>query len=51
VLRAVPVNVTAMADRRPGSAVPGIDAGARARLAARFGDGVEAWFDELPGRP
>jgi streptomycin 6-kinase len=31
------------------STVPGIDAGARQRLAARFGNGVEAWFDELPG--
>ena len=32
-----------------GSAVPGIDAGARQRLTARFGSEVEAWFDELPG--
>jgi hypothetical protein len=32
-----------------GSAVPGIDAGARRRLAARLGSEVEAWFDELPG--
>jgi streptomycin 6-kinase len=32
-----------------GSTVPGIDAGARQRLTARFGRGVEAWFDELPG--
>jgi streptomycin 6-kinase len=29
-------------------AVPGIDAGTRRRLAARFGGGVEAWFSELP---
>ena len=29
---------------------PSIDAGARQRLTARFGAGVEAWFDELPGR-
>ncbi len=26
-----------------------IDAGARQRLTARFGSGVEVWFDELPG--
>ena len=26
-----------------------MDAGARQRLTARFGRGVEAWFDELPG--
>ena len=32
-----------------GPAVPGIDPGARKRLAARFGSGVEAWFGELPG--
>jgi streptomycin 6-kinase len=32
-----------------GSAMPGIDAGARQRLAARFGTEVEAWFAELPG--
>jgi len=32
-----------------GSTVPGIDAGARQRLTARFGREVEAWFDELPG--
>jgi streptomycin 6-kinase len=31
------------------SKVPDIDAGARQRLAARFGGGVHAWFDELPG--
>jgi streptomycin 6-kinase len=31
------------------SPVPGIDAGARQRLTARFGSEVEAWFDELPG--
>jgi hypothetical protein len=35
--------------RRMGSTVPGIDAGARQRLTARFGSEVEAWFDELPG--
>jgi streptomycin 6-kinase len=28
--------------------VPGIDAGARQRLAARFGSEAEAWFGELP---
>jgi streptomycin 6-kinase len=28
---------------------PGIDAGARQRLSARFGSAVEAWFGELPG--
>lgn len=28
---------------------PGIDPGARRRLTARFGRGVEPWFDELPG--
>jgi hypothetical protein len=32
-----------------GSTVPRIDAGARKRLAARFGSEVEAWLDELPG--
>jgi streptomycin 6-kinase len=32
-----------------GSAVPGVDAGARQRLTARFGSEAEAWFDELPG--
>ncbi|HEY3010357.1 MAG TPA: aminoglycoside phosphotransferase family protein [Micromonosporaceae bacterium] len=32
-----------------GSTVPGIDAGARQRLTARFGSEVAAWFDELPG--
>jgi streptomycin 6-kinase len=32
-----------------GSIVPGIDAGARRRLTARFGRQVEAWFGELPG--
>lgn len=32
-----------------GQGVPGIDPGARQRLGARFGAGVEAWFDELPG--
>jgi streptomycin 6-kinase len=36
--------------RRPmDSTVPGINAGARQRLTARFGSEVEAWFDELPG--
>jgi streptomycin 6-kinase len=32
-----------------GSSGPGIDAGARQRLSARFGGLVEGWFDELPG--
>jgi hypothetical protein len=32
-----------------GSKVPGIDAGARRRLTARFGSDLEAWLDELPG--
>jgi streptomycin 6-kinase len=32
-----------------GLTVPDIDAGARARLTARFGSDVEAWFGELPG--
>lgn len=32
-----------------GSTVPGIDAGARQRLTARFGSQAKAWFDELPG--
>jgi streptomycin 6-kinase len=32
-----------------GSNVPGIDAGVRQRLTARFGSEVEAWFDQLPG--
>jgi streptomycin 6-kinase len=32
-----------------GSNLPGIDAGVRQRLTARFGSEVEAWFDELPG--
>jgi streptomycin 6-kinase len=32
-----------------GSTVPCIDAGARQRLTARFGDEVAPWFDELPG--
>ena len=32
-----------------GSIMPGIDAGARQRLTARFGSGVAAWFDQLPG--
>lgn len=31
------------------STVPGIDAGARQRLTARFGGEVAAWFEELPG--
>jgi streptomycin 6-kinase len=31
-----------------GSTVPSIDAGARQRLTARFGDEVAPWFDELP---
>src|SRR4029450_5430355 len=32
-----------------GSTVPCIDAGARQRLPARFGDEVAPWLDELPG--
>lgn len=28
---------------------PGIDPGARRRLTVRFGNEVEAWFDQLPG--
>lgn len=32
-----------------GSTVPGIDPGARQRLADRFGAGAEVWFGELPG--
>lgn len=32
-----------------GSTAPGIDAGTRQRLAARFGSQAAAWFDELPG--
>src|SRR5690348_1278819 len=32
-----------------GSTVPSVDAGARQRLTARFGNEVRAWFDELPG--
>jgi streptomycin 6-kinase len=32
-----------------GPTVPGIDAGARQRLTARFGSQVEGWLDELPG--
>jgi streptomycin 6-kinase len=32
-----------------GPSVPGIDAGARRRLTARFGDEVAPWLDELPG--
>jgi streptomycin 6-kinase len=31
------------------STVPGIDAGARQRLTARFGAEAEAWFGQLPG--
>ena len=34
--------------RRMGSTVPSIDASARRRLTARFGNEVDAWFDELP---
>lgn len=34
---------------RMGPTVPGIDPGARERLTVRFGSGVEAWFDALPG--
>ena len=29
--------------------LPRVDPGARRRLVARFGGGVEAWFDRLPG--
>src|SRR5438034_7510526 len=32
-----------------GSTVPGVDAGTRQRLTARFGSEVASWFDELPG--
>ncbi len=32
-----------------GSIVPGIDAGTRQRLTARFGSEVQSWFDKLPG--
>jgi streptomycin 6-kinase len=32
-----------------GSTVPSVDAGARQRLTARFGNEVAPWFDELPG--
>lgn len=32
-----------------GSTGPGIDAGVRQRLTARFGREVDAWFDALPG--
>src|SRR5947207_10830937 len=32
-----------------GPTVPGIDAGTRQRLTARFGNEVEVWFDALPG--
>lgn len=32
-----------------GSDVPGLDAGTRQRLTARFGSQAEAWFGELPG--
>ena len=32
-----------------GSTVPGIDAGTRQRLTARFGSEAEPWFEELPG--
>src|SRR5437762_8993776 len=32
-----------------GPTVPGIDAGTRQRLTARFGHEVEIWFDALPG--
>jgi streptomycin 6-kinase len=32
-----------------GPSVPSVDAGARRRLTARFGDEVTPWFDELPG--
>ena len=32
-----------------GSTVPSLDAGARQRLTARFGNQIAPWFDELPG--
>jgi streptomycin 6-kinase len=32
-----------------GSTLPSVDAGARRRLTARFGNQVASWFDELPG--
>jgi streptomycin 6-kinase len=32
-----------------GPSVPSVDAGARRRLTARFGDEVTPWLDELPG--
>jgi streptomycin 6-kinase len=32
-----------------GSTLPSLDAGARQRLTARFGNQVASWFDELPG--
>jgi streptomycin 6-kinase len=32
-----------------GSPIPSVDDGVRRRLTTRFGDAVEAWFDELPG--
>jgi streptomycin 6-kinase len=32
-----------------GSTVPSVDAGARQRLTARFGNEVAPWFDKLPG--
>src|SRR5438874_10789743 len=32
-----------------GPTVPGIDAGTRQRLTARFGNEAEVWFDALPG--
>jgi streptomycin 6-kinase len=35
--------------RRVRPTVPTVDAGARERLGLRFGSGVAAWFDELPG--
>src|SRR5918996_1279199 len=35
--------------RRVGSTLPSLDAGARQRLTARFGDEVAPWLDELPG--
>jgi hypothetical protein len=32
-----------------GSTLPSLDAGARQRLTARFGNQVAPWLDELPG--
>ena len=32
-----------------GSTLPGVDAGARQRLTARFGTEIAPWLEELPG--